>query len=445
MPRSFAMVAVTLATMLWAVPSLGQTADPGASELLAPRQMVDIRIGRWDPLEETYTAWSDIGGEVRIAPDGTLSLPLVGIVSAAGMSPQDLGDLIAVKLADSAGLNGRVEASVRITEFQPIYVTGDVRSPGTHPYFPSMTVAQAIGQAGGIDDPGPELLRGDRGALTALGTYRLLDLERQRRLATIARLRAEMEDRPIEVPPEVAAAPLGAALIEREREILRARRASLASSLAQLDELEALISEQVTRLTRQLELRSEQVALIEAQLTDATQLVERGLATARGERELERQLADQQIRRLEIETARLNAEQRLNETRRDRLDLMDGRRLTLVEGLQDQIAAVGDLDVRMETQAALYAEAREMGTALTSALGEMSAEITVTRMGDDGPETTRTTLTDRVRGGDVLDIRLGEVSVESDLPAFGATEGLGAPGLSSGDARAEDPVEDPPT
>lgn len=394
-------------------PVSAQSPGTDDADLLAPRQTIEIRIGQWDPIEESYTAWEDLGGSVMIAQDGSVSLPMVGTIPAAGLTPDQLGGVIAQRLRDRAGLQGAVEASVRIAAYQPIYVTGDVRAPGTYPYFPGMTVIQALGQAGGIDNPGPALLRGDRGALSSLGAYRVLELDLQRRLATIARLRAEMDDTEMQTPDEIFDATLGAELMAREAEILEARRASLDSSLSQLDDLETLLAEQITRLTRQLALRDQQLILLEGELENRSSLVERGLSTASAESALERQVADQQVRSLEVETARLNAQQRLNETRRDRLDLVNNRRLGLVEGLQNQTAAINDLRARMETEAALFAESRRTGTGIARIDEETVADLTVSRQGDDGARTLNVAQSDAIRGGDVLDVRLNTPGLDA--------------------------------
>lgn len=140
-----------------------------------------------------------------------------------------------------------------------------------------------------------------------------------------------------------------------------AQKSAFESSMAQIEELEALLQERITRLEQQAGLRQRQLALLNEELENAASLVERGLSTVARESNLQRAVTDQQVRLLEVETARLTAQQQLNETRRDRLDLTNERDRERVQGVQDQRAAIAELSVRMETEAALFAESTQIG------------------------------------------------------------------------------------
>lgn len=414
-------------------PASEEVSDPSAT--LSPQQTIRLSVGRWDAVEETFTPWDSLGGEFRIPPGGDLTLPMVGTVSALGQSPEALGREIAQKLRERMGMGGEVEVGVTVTGYAPIYVTGDVKAPGTYDYVPGMTVVQALGQAGGVATPAPRLLSGDRDALNSMGTYKVLQLELLRRLATMARLEAEVTDAEMETPEELAEAPMGKRLVEQEREIMQARESAFESNLSQLDELEDLLNERIARLDRQIELRDEQLSLTQEQLDKATQLVEDGLSTADNQSNLQRQVADQQVRRLELETARLEAEQRLNETRRQRLDLTNSRQRELVEGLQEQRSRIGELRVRMETESALYADSLATGTGILQMEGSGGVDLEVTRSTGGETETLGVTRGDRLQGGDVLDVTLPGVPGGDEVPVH-RIEGVGEvelPGEISGD------------
>ncbi len=419
-----AMVAMT-STAARAQPDDSRAPRGSDTVALQASQTVDITIGRWDPVEETFVAWENLGGEFRIGAGGDIVLPMVGRVSVLGLTASELGDEISTRLQETMGLQGRVQAGVKIIDYGEIYVLGDVKVSGAHPFEPGMTVLQALGLAGGVNGVDTTLLRGERTALTSLGSYKVLQLEALRRLATLARLNAELEGRDIEVPELLARAEAGTALIEQEREIKNARDAAYRSSLSQLDDLETLLRQSIESLDRQLELRSTQLELLETELENASSLVEQGLSTASRQSGLERQVADQQVRELELSTARLTVQQDLNEASRDRLELVNSRRRQLVEDIQVQRAAIDELQVKMETEAALYAESVRTGTGILQlGLGD-APELVITRREGGETETFGVVRSDEVRSGDVIEVLLPEIGSFDSLPML-RFEGAGA-------------------
>ena len=82
-------------------------------------------------------------------------LPLIGKVSVAGRTVGEAQQLIQEQLADGVLVNPTV--SVSIPEYRPIFVTGDVKTPGSYPFMFGETVKAAIATAGGegqeIDQP----------------------------------------------------------------------------------------------------------------------------------------------------------------------------------------------------------------------------------------------------------------------------------------------------
>ncbi|WP_124113340.1 hypothetical protein [Palleronia sp. THAF1] len=337
---------------------------------------------------------------------------MAGTLDSADLSPESFAQIVESRIEGNMGLRDQIRVSVTILSHPPVYVIGDVRAPGQHPFQPGMTVLQAIALAQGIDNPAADLVRGDRSLLNAVGSYRVLEIELSGRLATLARLSAELNDRSIEPPESLTRTSFGQELIEREKQIKSVRDESLQSNLEQLDELEALLEERIERLAQQIDLRERQQEIVDEELANITQLAERGLTTSSRRSDLERQVADQQVRRLELETARLNAEQSLNETQRDRLDLINTRRRNLVESIQSQSEAIKRIRVQMETQAALYSEASDTGSGLLTAIGDAEPLLEITRGAGPDIGVIQVGRTDTIRGGDVLEVTLPTISLE---------------------------------
>ncbi len=88
-------------------------------------------------------------GEFRVGDSGTIALPLLGAVRAAGRTPDGLAAEIAGALV-KRNLYTAPSVSVEVTTYRPIFVLGEVSKPGQYPYQPGMTVVTAAAVAGGF-------------------------------------------------------------------------------------------------------------------------------------------------------------------------------------------------------------------------------------------------------------------------------------------------------
>ncbi|MEY4983231.1 MAG: hypothetical protein RIR62_1497 [Pseudomonadota bacterium] len=439
MSRFRTLIAALLAGGLLALPlpSLAQEAPaprpaPAASDATAaagpaaggyrigPRERLLIRIGQWDPVERTYAAWADVGGDYLVGADGMLSVPMAGPVRAEGLTTAELSAAILTQLEARLGLPGEMDAAVEIVEYRPVYVMGEVQTPGAIAFLPGMNAIEAIGLAGGFRRAETAFLQSERSALSALGSYEVLRIDLHRRLATKARLEAELASADdIPPPPELAEAAGGAELLAREAEIKAARDAETAAALSQIAELEALLQAEIARLGDQIVLRQEQLSLANEELDNARDLVERGLTVASRRLDLQSRVADQEVRLLELETARLTAEQRLNEAGRDRLAVLNDRKSDILTSLRAEEAEIATLRLRMKTESALYAEAVGNGEGFVTYQGLGAPVLELTRRDGATLDVREVDRGEALQPGDILEVRL-------PLPGEGA--GAGAVG-----------------
>ncbi|HEY3570328.1 MAG TPA: polysaccharide biosynthesis/export family protein [Thermoanaerobaculia bacterium] len=106
-------------------------------------------IGIGDVLEVSVWKNPDLSATVPVRPDGRISVPLLGDVQAAGMTP------LALKATLTDGYKEYVTApgvSVVVKEIhsRKIYVTGEVAHPGTYDLEPRGKLMQALALAGGL-------------------------------------------------------------------------------------------------------------------------------------------------------------------------------------------------------------------------------------------------------------------------------------------------------
>ena len=116
----------------------------------AVAQSPDYVIGIEDVIEISVWKNPDISKTVMVRPDGMISLPLVGDIKAAGLTPLQLRDTLNEALKE---YQETVVTSVIVQEVNSyrIFIMGEVMSPGTYTMTRRMSVIQAIALAGGFN------------------------------------------------------------------------------------------------------------------------------------------------------------------------------------------------------------------------------------------------------------------------------------------------------
>jgi len=108
----------------------------------------DYALGVGDRIRLTVYREDTLSGEYPVNPGGNIALPLIGEVKALGSTTAALGKVIQARLADGYLVNPRV--SVEMATYRPVFVLGEVRTPGQYPYSSGLTVLNAIASAGGF-------------------------------------------------------------------------------------------------------------------------------------------------------------------------------------------------------------------------------------------------------------------------------------------------------
>lgn len=109
----------------------------------------DYQIGADDILSVNVWDEAELSKTVPVRPDGKITLPLIGDVVAAGKSTvqlqQELHDLLMNFIAVP-------EVTVIVQEVKSVRfnIVGEVIKPGSYPLSESVTILDAIAQAGGL-------------------------------------------------------------------------------------------------------------------------------------------------------------------------------------------------------------------------------------------------------------------------------------------------------
>ncbi|MBE9528311.1 MAG: polysaccharide biosynthesis/export family protein [Proteobacteria bacterium] len=107
------------------------------------------KVGPEDVLEISVWRNDDLSKVVTVRPDGVISLPLVGDISAAGLTPSELRDRIIDSLKE---FQETVVVSVIVLEVNSVkvYILGEVIKPGSYTLKRRTSILQAIAMAGGF-------------------------------------------------------------------------------------------------------------------------------------------------------------------------------------------------------------------------------------------------------------------------------------------------------
>ncbi|MGA6826509.1 polysaccharide biosynthesis/export family protein [Nitrospira sp. NS4] len=133
--------------------------SPGKAPMAAPSDhaieksslivTTDYILGPEDVLEITVWRNTDLSKTVTVRPDGKISLPLIGDVSAVGRTTVQLAEDISAKLKEYKE-NPQVSILVKEVNSYAIYVLGEVAHPGKFPLKSKTTLLQGITVAGGF-------------------------------------------------------------------------------------------------------------------------------------------------------------------------------------------------------------------------------------------------------------------------------------------------------
>jgi protein involved in polysaccharide export with SLBB domain len=121
---------------------------PVATSLDQSAAQLDYVLAPNDRVKMMIFGEPDLSGEFVIDSAGTASLPLIGEVRAAGMNLRTFQRDVERRLKAGYLVDPRVSA--QIMNFRPIFVLGEVRTPGEHQFASGLTLLNAIAQAGGF-------------------------------------------------------------------------------------------------------------------------------------------------------------------------------------------------------------------------------------------------------------------------------------------------------
>jgi protein involved in polysaccharide export with SLBB domain len=299
----------------------------GTDYRLGSLDKLRIKVTAWRPARAEVFSWKALDGVYSIGAAGTLSLPLLGEVSAAGSTTAQLASDIADRLKERIGLVESPDVSIEVIQFRPFYIVGHVEHPGEYPYRPGMNVLQAMAIAGGELRIADQRL--EREVITSTGELSQLEAERMTLLARKARLESEFQDRDdIQFPPLLSGARDATsvnAVMAQEKLIFNARQNAYKTQIRALEQLHNYLENEVTSLEGQIKNHNTELNLIRQELDGIRGLYSKGLSTAPRRLGLERNLAQAEGDNLRLESGLMRAKQDISKADIDILELRNRR------------------------------------------------------------------------------------------------------------------------
>lgn len=112
----------------------------------------DYIIGPEDILEVAVHDNDDLNRRVAVSLEGSIGLPLIGKVKAAGLSARELELKITELLAQGYLKNPQVSVFIREYRSQKVFVLGTVRKAGAYPLTKATGLIEMISKAGGVSE-----------------------------------------------------------------------------------------------------------------------------------------------------------------------------------------------------------------------------------------------------------------------------------------------------
>ncbi len=147
------IAATCLPTLSWAqdAPSKAIANAEAAAVGRAMASTAEYQIGPEDVLDISVWNNPELSRKVPVRPDGKVSLPLVNDIQAAGLTPSELRQQLAAKLAEFVPTP---EVAVIVAEVQSlkVAVVGAVKTPGRFMLKSPATVLECIALAQGLTE-----------------------------------------------------------------------------------------------------------------------------------------------------------------------------------------------------------------------------------------------------------------------------------------------------
>jgi len=133
-------------------PGVQPAVQPGAQNAIpaSGETPAGYLLGEGDRISIQVFDEPDLTMESLLGASGIINYSYLGDLQVAGKTSQQVEKQITELLQDGYLVNPSV--NVTVLGYRPFFINGEVRSPGSYPYQPGLTLDKAIALAGGLTD-----------------------------------------------------------------------------------------------------------------------------------------------------------------------------------------------------------------------------------------------------------------------------------------------------
>jgi len=391
------------------------------------------RVGSGDRLRIKVLNYPDLSGEFTVQPSGDISLASVGRIRVAGREFDELEDEFINRLRESGLVDPQV--SVEIAEYRPIYVVGDVKSPGRYQFQMGMTVLQALAAAGGFLTLDDETLKLRLQVLEAQDSMDTVEVDYVAAIAKRARLLAERDAaEKITFPPEIIERendPKISGIVDSENRLFATGLTAVSGAIAILENQKKQLYNEIDNLQAQLKAIEKRDDLIEIELRDVEYLFGKGLTAKTRLLELQRLLTDVQRDRLEVAAFVARAQQEISKVDLSMANLRNDRLDRILGDLAAVQREISRLEIGRRTGKELLALRQAMSMQPAVRLILSGETYVITRDQGNDPEDMKATEHSYVLPGDVVRISKFELEQSPRADLDKSPVGVAAVGSSA--------------
>ena len=277
---------VMLVALMSAASTVEATESPsdvpakGASDtLIAPANAGEYRMTPGDHVAIVVYNEPQLSGDFIVDDAGKLLMPLLGAVPIGGLTQGEAQKLIQDRLAE--GILVQPTVSLRIKEYRPVSIFGNVKKPGSYPFQFGQTVRAVIASAGGegrlAELPGAAMSE----YILADERVRLLETRRLGLLVRKLRLVAQQNESPQFMVPQLIGFDTESTRVgmyySAENEVFSSEMEAHRQQLSLLQRQQPRLEAEMTALTKQLASEQRRTNFIKTRVAELDEYKNKGL------------------------------------------------------------------------------------------------------------------------------------------------------------------------
>jgi protein involved in polysaccharide export with SLBB domain len=361
-----------------------------------------------DILQFDFLDDEELPVQLTVSTEGYVQVPLLGPQLVGGSTMEEALVALKNKFVEK-GLLVDPRITFSVSTWRPIFILGDVRSPGSYPFQANMTAEMGEGMAGGL--PAATSTTEERVLAKARLQAEIVQssTEIAKEAVLSAKNSAQLANRVSITPDDIPATVrniVDMALFEQlkagEEDVLKAELSSFKAESKLIDESIVEAERQLGILDELIDNQKRSIKLSEDSLKRGNELMKKGLKTVNDIDDLRRQVAADEARLLSALSAISASKRAVSTLNRDRAQLENTRVKDATRARQDHQANINRLVAQragLEEQLLLIAN-----LSIQEASEVKTVEITykIRRRGTEGNQSIAAAPDTPLHPGDVL-------------------------------------------